>query len=125
MQGEVTKLCHLWTIRRRDGVTYRFTTLDRDISFEGNTYYAGRGSSTSAMEFRITMAVSNAEIIGFLDDLGISEHDLIAGFFDRADIKMAVLNWGDVSQGQMKTLRGRCGNFTRIGTQYISEVRSL
>lgn len=126
IQGEVTTLCQLWQITRRDTVTYRFTTHDQDVPFDGDTYYASRGASHTALEFKVTLSVSNAELIGFIDDLGISESDLIANRFDRADIKMSVVNWKDPDgHGRIKTLRGRMGSTTRKGNQYQAEVRSL
>lgn len=125
INGEVTTLAHIISMRRRDTVTYRFTTHDQDLSFEGNTYVADQGITQSAIEFRITMAANNLELVGFIDSMGISEADLIARRFDRADIRLGVVNWGNTADGQIKTIRGWFGNVVRVGNQYRAEIRGL
>ena len=127
----VTTLAHIWTIRRRDTVTYRFTNLDRDLTYDGQTYYALRAGSQSAMEFRLELSVNNLELRGFLSDLHISEADLRAGRFDRADVRFFIVKWEIVNgrsvvvETPIKTIRGWTGNFTLQGNAYTSEVRSL
>ena len=127
----VTTLAHLWTITRTDGVTYRFTSLDRDLNHEGNIYYALKAGSQSAIEFRLELSVNNLEIKGFLDQLHISESDLIAGRFDRADVRFYIAKWEIVSgrsvvvETPIKTIRGQTGNVTREGNTYTAEVRSI
>lgn len=125
LQGEVTTLCHLIEIRRRDTVTYRFTTHDQNVPFDGNVYFSDSGISPSAVEFKITMSVNNLEITSFLNEANISEHDLIGGLFYRAQIKMRIVNWKDPTQGSMKTIRGWLGQVTRDGDKFVAEVRSL
>lgn len=122
---EVTHLTFCIEIERRDTVTYRFTTHDMDVPFEGNTFRASGGFATSAQEFRISMAVANLEFAGFLDDLRISERDLIARRFDRAKIKIWVVNWLTPTDGGMRTIRGWFGNVVRNGESFAVEGRSL
>lgn len=125
IQGEVTTLTHIIEIERLDSVTYRYTTHDVDLPFEGNTWSANRGTSQTALEFRISLSVNNLEFGGFLDELGISENDLVARRFDRASIRLRVINWKDLTDAGMKTIRGWFGNVTREGNQFRVEVRSL
>ena len=127
----VTQLAHIWTIRRRDTVTYRFTSLDRNLTYDGNVYYALQAGSQSAIEFRLELSVNNLEIRGFLDQLHISEADLIAGRFDRADVRFFIVKWEIVNgrsvvvETPVKTIRGWTGAVTREGNVYTAEVRSL
>lgn len=127
----VTQLAHLWSIERTDGVTYRFTSLDRNLTYDGNVYYALQGGSQSAIEFRLELSVNNLELRGFLDVLHIAEPDLIAGRFDRADVRFFIVKWeivngrGVVVETPIKTIRGWTGAVTREGNVYTAEVRSL
>lgn len=131
LDEEVTQLCHIWSIARTDGVTYRFTSLDRDLTWEGNTYYALQAGSQSAIEFRLELSVNNLELRGFLDVLHISETDLIAGRFNRSDVRFWIAKWEIVNgrsvivETPIKTIRGWSGNVTREGNLYTAEVRSL
>ena len=49
LQAEVTQECRCWTITRTDGAVFRFTSLDDDVVFDGDTYVASSGFKASAI----------------------------------------------------------------------------
>ena len=49
LQGEVTRLASLFTVTRKDGVTFRFTDHDRDLVHAGQTYKSRAGYERTAV----------------------------------------------------------------------------
>lgn len=112
LSGEVTTLCACWHITRRDGVEFFFTTLDRDVVFEGNTYLASTGYQPTAVATASDYSVDNLDIAGFFDNSAIKETELRAGLFDYAEVRIFIINYADTTQGAVKILRGRFGEAT-------------
>lgn len=134
LDGTTTNLAHAWKITLRDptgllgGPVYRFTNHDRDKTISGidnGTYIALQGGSQSSIEFRLNLQVNNLELRGFLDELHISEADLIARRFYRAEVRFYIYNWANPAEAPVKTIRGWIGEVTREGNAYVAEVRSL
>lgn len=122
---EVTTLAMCWRITRKDGIEFFFTDHDVDLTVDGDVYQAETGLSHTAIEFKITAAVDNSEVIGFFNSGEITEDDLIAGLFDDAEIRMFVVNWADPTIGTIKAMRGWIGVVTRQDQAFTAEVRSL
>jgi uncharacterized phage protein (TIGR02218 family) len=85
----VTHWQQLWTITRRDGVKFRYTSLDQDF-VQGGIRYKSCGSlmPSAAEESSAVGSVSNIELSGLLTDEGITEADLYGGLFDDAFIEV-------------------------------------
>lgn len=122
----VTTLATLWRVTRQDDQEFFFTDHDVDIVFDGNTYAAATGYTRSAIQNDSTMAVDNADLDGILDSVQITETDLRAGLFDYADVRVSLVNWSDLTQGELKVRRGRLGEVItgRTGT-YHAELRGM
>jgi hypothetical protein len=124
--NEATTLCTLWTLTRVDGTVYRFTDHDVDVVFEGNTYLASVGYNRTAVANQVGLSVDNLDVMGFIDNSAITDIDLRAGRFDYAEIRVVLVNWSDLSQGELKMRRGRLGEviLTDSGL-FQTELRGL
>lgn len=112
LQQEATSLATCWRITRTDGQEFFFTDHDTDIVFETNTYKAESGYRRTAIQNDATMAVDNLDIEGVFDSEEITEEDLRAGLFDYAEIRIFIVNWQDLSLGDIKMRKGRLGEVT-------------
>jgi hypothetical protein len=106
---EVTTLATLWRLTRTDGEEFFFTDHDEDIVFEGNTYEAAVGYNRTAVANQVGLAVDNLDVQGFLDSTALTDHELRAGLFDFAEVRVMVVNYVDLAQGVLRLRRGRLG----------------
>lgn len=109
LDGAVTTLCTIWRITRQDGEEFFFTDHDVDVVYDGNTYSADNGYSRTAVQNNSTLSVDNLDIMGVFDSSEITDEDIRAGLFDYAEIRISVLNWADLTQGELKVRRGHLG----------------
>ncbi|WP_151720384.1 DUF2163 domain-containing protein [Gemmobacter serpentinus] len=124
MASGTTTACQAWAVTRRDGVVLGFTDHDRDLSFEGITFKASSGMTARALQQSTGLAVDNSEAIGALSDAAITEADVLAGRYDRAELRAWAVNWADTSQRMMQ-FRGSLGELTRVGGSFSAELRGL
>ena len=125
----VTTLATIWRITREDDVSFFFTDHDQDLEFpvgSGTMYKASTGYNRTALAVNAQLSVDNLDIEGIYADAGIDETELRAGLFDYADVEISMVNWSDLSQGELKLKKGRLGE-VQISTQgfYTAEVRGL
>ena len=126
LAGEVTTLATCWRIARTDGEVFRFTDHDRDLLVEGELYLASTGYSRTAIASDADLAVDNLEVEGVFDSEAIAEEDLRAGRFDRAEVRIFLVNWADPTQGILRVRRGWFGEVV-LGEQgsFRTELRGL
>ncbi len=115
-----TKWAQIWTITRIDGVTYRFTSLDRDLTYRGVTYQACDSLVPSASE-----AVSEVGAAGSMDLSGaigeITEQALYGGLMDGAQVEAWLVPW----QGEetpRRLLKGTFGPVDHDATGFKVEL---
>ncbi len=126
LDQEVTTLASCWRIVRQDGREFFFTDHDRDIVFETNTYEAESSYDRTAIKSGADFSVDNLEVAGVLDSEKITDQELRAGLFNRANVYIFVVNWADPSQGALKVRRGWFGEVTLLGNgQFQTEIRGL
>jgi len=114
--GEVTTVAWLWKITRRDGVVFRFTSLDIDLEFppsSGLIYHAAVGYQPTAISGAADLSVNNTEASGYFSSDALTADDLRSGLFDFAEVEIHEVNWVDLTQSGMYRLRA-----------YLGEVRS-
>lgn len=126
LAGESLTLATLWRIVRRDGQVFTFTDHNRDIVYGGETYLAAIGYQRSAITSNSDLAVDETELLGLLDSASISEDELRAGLWDGASVRIFVVNWADLTQGELKLRRGTIGEvITRDDGSFRAELRGL
>lgn len=123
LANEVTTLCMLWRIIRRDGQIFGFTDHDTDIFLDGITYLASTGFTPTDIETTSQLNVDNLEIEGVLDSDTITDADLVAGKWDYASIEVKMINYKDLTQGSMWLRAGHLGEVKTGRLTYYAELR--
>lgn len=121
----VTTLATCWRIVRQDSAILGFTDHDRDITYDGLTYLASSGFSPSAISTNSTLSVNNLELAALMDSVTITEADIMAGVWDYAEVYVFKLNYTDLTQGDLKLMRGRLGQVDTSGQLAQVEIRSM
>ena len=103
-------------------LVFGFTTLNEDIVFEGVTYKASTGISASEFASRAALNVDSMEIIGALDSVAITEADVLAGLWDKANVEFFIVNYKDLSMGRLIISGGTTGQITSHDTQFVAEL---
>jgi uncharacterized phage protein (TIGR02218 family) len=126
LAGEVTTLATCWRITRADGVVFRFTDHDRDLVVEGEAYAASAAYSRTAISNDAGMGVDNLDVEGVFDSAAVTEEELRAGLFDRAEVRIFLVNWAEPSMGNLRLRRGWFGEvvLTEQGV-FRTELRGL
>jgi uncharacterized phage protein (TIGR02218 family) len=111
-----------WRILRRDGVALGFTTHDRDLWFDGLRHAAAPGMLPSAIRRSAGFDPDSAEVQGALTHAAIAAHDLAAGRFDGARVRIGLIDW---QSGERETLyRGTIGAVTGDDGRFTAELVS-
>lgn len=119
-----TTMSYCWRVTRTDGVVLGFTEHDQDLLFDGTTFKAATGFSSTSIEQSMGLNVDNLEVESILSDDSINESDLNAGLFDTAEIELFWVNWSDVDQRILMS-KGIIGEVRRGETSFNAELRSL
>jgi uncharacterized phage protein (TIGR02218 family) len=119
-----TRLCRCWLVRRRDGVELGFTDHDRDIAFDGVLFRASSGMDASALQAATGLSVDNAQAMGALSGAAVSEADIRAGRYDRAEIRHWLVDW-ERPDLRVLMFRGTFGEIRRGDGAFEVELRGL
>jgi uncharacterized phage protein (TIGR02218 family) len=126
-----TTLATLWKIKRQDGVILGFTDHDQDIKYDAAdgdglvTYYAAIGFTPSAVETGSALGVDNLEVTAFLEVSAVTDTDLRAGLYDFCTIEIRLVNYKDLTQGDLKLRSGTVGNVKSANGMGNFEIRGL
>jgi uncharacterized phage protein (TIGR02218 family) len=113
------------TITRGDSQSFFFTLHDRDVTIGGDLYVAVGGLSFSADETSTGFAVDNSDVDLVIDNIGITDSDIVAGLFDSASVSVFETNYTDPN-GQHNNIRtGTIGNYQNEGFVGGMETRGL
>ena len=124
---EVTTLCTMWEMKRRtDDMRFFFTDHDQDIVYNGHRYLAALGYTRTALQADSGMSVDNMNLSGLFDSEALTVEDLRAGLLDYAEVKIFIVNWADLSMGEMKVRRGTLGEVLAMTSGlFQTEFRGL
>ena len=124
---EVTTLALCWRIARADGVTLGFTTHDRAFDFEGMRYDSAPGMLPSAISTGDGLEIDTMEVAGALSAAAITASDLAAGRYDRAVVRVFMVDWAALAAGALPLARGTLGEVARTaagaGGSFTAELR--
>ncbi len=87
------RLCHVWVLRRTDGVELGFTDHDRDLIVEGVTCRAASGWTAGAADSAVGLSAGSAAVTGGLDDAAITDANVEAGLYDGASVVLWRVDW--------------------------------
>jgi uncharacterized phage protein (TIGR02218 family) len=119
-----TTFARCWRVERRDGVVLGFTDHDGDIAFDGDVYRAETGMTASAAESALGLAAAGLDVVGALDDAGLSEADLARGLYDGAGVKLFLVDWRDPGS-RVLLFAGALGEIARERRLFTAELRGL
>ena len=131
MACPVTTLAYLWKLVRADGTVLGFTTHDQDIVYQAAedassvTYQGSTGLTNAACASSCDLSVDNTEVTGFLESELITEADIRAGLYDNALIWHRVVNWTDLTMGDMIVRVGYLGTVKMVNGVFTAELRGL
>lgn len=93
IESGAASLCHVWRVRRTDGLLMGFTDHDRDLDVDGTVCRAASGWTLGAGEGAIGLAAGTFAAGGALDDDAITEDDVAAGLYDGAEVEIWRVDW--------------------------------
>jgi uncharacterized phage protein (TIGR02218 family) len=125
LAGNPTTLAYLWKVTRKDAVVLGFTTHDQDIDYGGTTYLASTGFTNTAASGKDDLSVDNLEVTGFLDADAILEDDLRSGVYDDSVIEIRMVNWADLTMGDLVVRTGTLGTVKMRNGMFTAEIRGL
>lgn len=117
--------------QRISGVIQGFTSHDKDILQDlgdGNgeiTYQAASSFLQTAIANTDTMSVDNLEVEGILDPTAFEQADIDAGIYDRATIKIFLVDWTDLTLDPIKLRRGQIGAISTAEKSFVAELRGM
>ncbi len=124
LQTGATGMCRCWLVSRLDGVSFGFTDHDEDLTFDGQVFQASSGMTSTAMQSSTGLSVDNGEAYGALSALALTDEDILAGKYDRADVYQWLVNWSDTAQRHL-IFKGSIGEIRRGATAFEAELRGL
>jgi uncharacterized phage protein (TIGR02218 family) len=130
LSGNPTSLCYLWKVKRTDGAILGFTTFESDILYtdaEGDTveYLGSTGMTNTAAANKSDLSVDNIEVTAFLDSDAIDEADLRAGLYDDCEVWIRIVNWADLTMGDLLIRRATVGIIKMVNGMFTAELRGL
>lgn len=123
----VTTLCRLLKITLTDGREFGMATLDRNVEYNGLTYYAQNGFDPSIIATDTSFGVDNAEGYSLysVDIPGITVDMALRGELDGAEWEMLLVNYKDLSMGALVLDAGDIGEVKTVrDTVFIPELLS-
>src|ERR1700682_1517655 len=119
LSADCTTLARLYKITRNDGTVLTYTDHDRDIDTTthqgtyltdgGYVYEAAVGFSPTAVQNKSDLSVDNQEGTAFIGSVTMKETELRYGVWDSAAVEIRVVNWNDLTQGEIKLRKGTLG----------------
>ncbi len=120
-----------WRVERTDGTILTFTSHDRPLPIddEGSpnttrTYQPNNAFSTSALENKVNLSVSNINTFSLTSD-DITERDLIGGRYDKAVVEFFAVDWLTLANGKIPLLKGFIGEVELGDLGFSAELRDI
>jgi hypothetical protein len=96
-----------------------------ELTAGGGNYVSDDGLTFSALEFKSDGSPDTCEVTGFLDDDVISEGAIRARLYDQAVFELRVVNWSDLTQGDLKLFSGTIGDIKMEAGKFTIQLRGL
>lgn len=119
---ELDTAATFWRVYRRDGITFGFTSHDRDLKFGGIRHQAAPGMVPTAIRLTADLSEESAGVEGALSHDAIRETDLASGLFDEAAIDVGIVDWETLDNGVLYT--GTLGRIEDDRRGFSGELRS-
>lgn len=124
LDSGATRLARCWKVVRSDGSELGFTDHDRVLSFDGLDFEPESGFTPSAIEAGTGLAADSHSVAGALSSARITEADIAAGLYDRAEVTLYLVDWSDPAVRVVQS-RGLIGEIRRGALAFEAEVTGL
>lgn len=129
----VTTMCllvHVQCVGAFDGEEYGFTNLDIDVTYDPGAgsvlFESDNGFTPMAVAQTSGVSVDSSELVGVIDDTGITEARVRAGLFRGAKVTVYRVNYNDLTSGRHEVVAyGRAGETIYHSLGWSTEFRSL
>ncbi|WP_108395768.1 DUF2163 domain-containing protein [Devosia submarina] len=121
-QGETT-LANCWRIERQDGLVLGFTDHDEALRFGETDFVPAHGLDGGEAPSKLGAQVETSEVLGMLHAEAISEHDILLGRYDGAEVQTWRVNWMEPSQ-RLLLRTDTIGEIVREDGVFRAELRS-
>lgn len=121
IESGAAMLCHVWLLRRADGVELGFTDHDRDLVVEGVTCRAASGWTAGAADSAVGLSAGSAAVAGGLDDTAITDADVEAGLYDGAAVTLWRVDW-DRPDLKVRLWTATLARIKRDGAGFTAEL---
>lgn len=121
IESGAASLCHVWLLRRADGVRLGFTDHDRALTVDAVACSAASGWTGGAAELGLGFAAGSAAAAGALDSEAITEADIAAGLYDGCEVECRRVDWSEPSLSVV-LWSGRIARVRREGLAFTAEV---
>ena len=119
---ELEGVATFWRIERRDGVALGFTSHNRDLTFDGLLHRAAPGMLPSALRRTGALSRDTLEVQGMLAHDAISTEDLRQRRYDRAFVKIGLIDWE--TRDRAVLFEGEIGELNENSGRFETELRS-
>ena len=123
LECNVTTICYVWIVERRDGEKLGFTDHDNVINVDDVICDPQSGFTAGAIENAIGFSGDTNEVTGALTSDKISAYDLDAHLYDGASVVQWLVNWANPSE-KTAIRRYYVGEITREQNLFRVELRS-
>lgn len=123
--GEVLTIANCLRLTRTDGQMLGFTSLDQPLVIDGVLYDPVGAIEPTALKSTADTGVDTLDVNGLLTSDKITDGDIRAGRYDRAEALLFQVNYMDLTMGKLILLRAIFGEVTLTDGQYKAELRSL
>jgi uncharacterized phage protein (TIGR02218 family) len=121
---ETTTIAMLWKITSARGTVKTFTDHSEDITHSSETYVSYNGFSPSEYTNKSDFSVDSLDVLGVLEENGISEEDIAGGVWDSADVVVKLIDYtGDLDTDFMVVSSGKIGEISTQKLSFTSELR--
>lgn len=121
---EVTTLCRIWRVTRRDGQVFGFTDHVQDLTVGGVTYRSVHSAQASALEATSELAPANGEAALLLEQ-PILEREIAAGVWNLANVEVELIDYTAPDLGVVKLQSGELGQVRLEGGRISIEMRGF
>jgi len=117
-------ICTCVRIKQRSGAVLAFTQHDADITIDDIIYKAKSGVMRSTVESDSLLSVDNLDIESIIDSDLIKEEDILAGFYDYAEVNVILVDFENLCE--IKNIRtGWLGEISVENGKFYTEIRGL
>lgn len=110
-------------ITRTDGQVFAWTDRQVDTTVDDSLFRSAPGADLSALATSAGFATDNAEVRTVLDDLAITEADILAGRWEAARWELLLFVGKNLGLGFYREREGRLGTVSLPTGGYVLELR--